>query len=209
MKITYPKGNAGFMVSGAEWYLQLNNDYEELYCSFSVKFKESFDFVLGGKLPGLVGGTGNNGGNRPNGLDGWSAQMMWRRSGIIVQYVYHPDQRGQWGDDFYWKKGFLSDFYFAPNVWYTIEHHIKMNTPGEYNGIIEGWLNGVLAIRETNIRFRDTASLGIDAFYFSTFFGGQGPEWAPTRDEYILFDNFIISTKSITHINLNNVPENL
>ena len=50
------------------------------------------DFVKGGKLPGLFGGEGNTGGGIPTGMDGFSARMMWRGSGRVVQYVYYPDQ---------------------------------------------------------------------------------------------------------------------
>ena len=199
MKVSYPKGKGGFRVSGAEWKLRFNKTYNELYCSYSLKFSDSFDFVLGGKLPGLIGGKVNTGGNPPNGFDGWSARMMWRPGGYIVQYVYHPDQRKKWADDFPWSKGFLSSFGFEPNVWYIVEHHIKMNTPGEFDGVLEGWLNGELALKEEKLRFRNTSQFGIDSFYFSTFFGGSGYRWAPTKDEYILFDNFVISTQPITH----------
>ena len=199
LRIFYPKGKVGPWEGGAQWKLKLKRSYDELYCAYSVMFQNSFDFVLGGKLPGFVGGRGYTGGNRPDGKNGWSARMMWRRVGGIVQYVYHPYQRGKWGDDLPWKPGFLSSYSFEPGKWYTVEHHIKMNTPGKSDGLIEGWLNGQLALRETDFLFRDIPSLGIDAFYFSTFFGGQGPQWAPTKDEYIYFDNFVISTRPITH----------
>ena len=199
MKVNYPKGKTGPVKGGAGWMLTFKDDYNELYCAYSVKFAKSFDFVLGGKLPGLVGGTANTGGKRPTGMDGWSARMMWRADGYMVQYVYYPDQRRKWGDSLFWQKDFWSDYAFEPDVWYTVENRIKMNTPGEYDGVIEGWLNGELALRETGLRFRDTPALKIDKFYFSTFFGGQGYRWAPTKDEYILFDNFIISTGPITH----------
>jgi hypothetical protein len=199
LRIYYPEGKTGPWKGGAQWKVKLKKNYDELYCAYSVKFQNTFDFVLGGKLPGFVGGRDYSGGHRPDGKNGWSARMMWRRTGSIVQYVYHPYQRGKWGDDFPWKPNFLTSYSFEPGRWYTVEHHIKMNTPGKSDGVIEGWLDGQLALRETHILFRDIPSLGIDAFYFSTFFGGQGRRWAPTKDEYIYFDNFIISTTPITH----------
>ena len=199
MKVNYPKGMTGPKRGGAGWMLTFEQGYNDLYCAYSLKFPKSFDFVLGGKLPGLVGGKANTGGKRPTGRDGWSARMMWRADGYMVQYVYYPDQRGKWGDSLFWQKDFWSDYSFEPDVWYIVEHRIIMNTPGKSDGVIEGWLNGELALRETGLRFRDTPALKIDKFYFSTFFGGQGYRWAPTKDEYILFDNFIISTRPITH----------
>lgn len=199
LKVNYTKGKTGPMDGGAGWKLVFDRPYEELYCSYSVKFSKSFDFVLGGKLPGLTGGRGNTGGDRPNGYDGWSARMMWLSFGDIIQYVYHPDQRRRWGENMPWIKSFWSQHSFIPGKWYTVEHRIKMNTPKKFDGEIEGWLNGKLVLRETDMRFRFTDSFGIDSFYFSTYFGGSGSRWAPVKNESILFDNFIISTSPITH----------
>ncbi|HEY5039276.1 MAG TPA: hypothetical protein VIJ93_09420, partial [bacterium] len=70
---------------------------ESLYFRYYVRFDPGFDFVKGGKLPGLAGGKGNTGGHKANGTDGWSARVMWRSDGKIVQYVYHPDQVGDYG----------------------------------------------------------------------------------------------------------------
>jgi hypothetical protein len=199
LKVNYPQGKTGPKNGGAGWRLEFDRSYEELYCSYSVKFPESFNFVLGGKLPGLVGGKANVGGRPPDRYDGWSARMMWRTVGGMVQYVYHPYQRGKWGDDLPWKEGFWTSCEFVPGRWYTVEHRIKMNTPDKFDGEIEGGLNGKRVLHETGMRFRFTDALAIDAFYFSTFFGGQGSRWAPVKDEYILFDNFIISTRPMTH----------
>ena len=66
--------------------------YDDLYCSYYVRFAPGFDYVKGGELPGLAGGAANTGGNKPTGRDGWSARMMWRTGGEVVQYVYHVDQ---------------------------------------------------------------------------------------------------------------------
>ena len=70
--------------------------------SYDVQFEEGFDFVKGGKLPGLFGGEGNTGGGIPTGMDGFSARMMWRGNGRVVQYVYYPDQPEHFGHDMPW-----------------------------------------------------------------------------------------------------------
>lgn len=77
--------------------INLPRSYEELYFSYRVRFEHGFDWVKGGKLPGLFGGRGNTGGNVPDGSDGWSGRMMWRQSGEATQYIYHPDQAGMYG----------------------------------------------------------------------------------------------------------------
>jgi hypothetical protein len=190
LRVLYPEGwsQTG---RGAQWILYFNEVYDELYVSYRIKFGDGFDFVKGGKLPGLAGGASNTGGNKPDGTDGWSGRMMWRTGGSIVQYVYHPDQPTIYGEDFPWNK------YFTPNVWHTVETRIVMNTPGAYDGIIQSWFDGSLALDEQGIRFRDVSSFSIDSVRFETFFGGGDPTWAPTKDEYVYFDDFVVSETRI------------
>jgi hypothetical protein len=72
-----------------------------------------------------------------------------------------------------------------------------MNRPGQRDGVVQGWFDGVLALERTNLRFRDVDSFAIDAFLFSTFFGGSDATWAPAKDERVDFDQFLIGTGSI------------
>lgn len=70
-----------------------------------------------------------------------------------------------------------------------------MNTPGKNDGIIQSWLDGELVLDRRDIRFRDTNTFSIDQLYFSTFFGGDDPSWAPSKNETVLFDDFNVSTR--------------
>ena len=88
---------------------------------------------------------------------------------------------------------------FAAGTYHLVEHRIVMNTPGQHDGIVQGWFDGELALDRTDVRFRDVDTLAIDAFYFSTFFGGSDATWAPPADTYVYFDEFIISTAPIAH----------
>lgn len=199
IRVSYPKGKYGPDESGAQWKYEIQN-YNDLFFAYRIKFGSNFDFVRGGKLPGLAGGTANTGGNTPKGNDGWSARMMWKRAGRIVQYVYHPDQNQNlpYGDEFPWEtEG--QPLHLMPDVWYQIEVHVVMNTPGAKNGAIQAWLDGANVLDKGNIRFRDVDGLSIDKVYFSTFFGGADRSWATSKDEYIYFDDFVISTRAITH----------
>lgn len=199
LRISYPKGEFGPEGSGAQWQFAIP-PHDELYFSYRLKFGDQFDFVRGGKLPGFAGGSANTGGNTPDGYDGWSARMMWKEGGRVIQYVYYPDQNQNlpYGDAFTWTSSGRA-YHFTPGVWYQVEVRVVMNQPGEKNGLIQSWLNGVKALDKGNLRFRDTANLAIDMVYFSTFFGGDDRSWAPFKDENIYFDDFIISTHAITH----------
>ncbi len=191
LQVLYPEGGVGSSAGGALWKMSVGR-FDDLYCAYYVRFEPDFDFVKGGKLPGLAGGAANTGGRKPVGTDGWSARMMWRARGKVVQYVYHVDQPTNYGEDFHWDHA--GQRFFRPGIWHRVEHRIVINTPGQRDGVVQGWFDGVLALDRRDVRFRDVDAFAIDAFAFSTFFGGSDPTWAPPKDERVTFDQFIIAT---------------
>jgi hypothetical protein len=191
LRVGYPRGGVSSQPSGAQWKMRVGT-HDELYCAYSVRFGPGFDFVKGGKLPGLAGGAANTGGNKPTGRDGWSARMMWRAGGAVVQYVYHVDQPTIYGEDFDWDLG--GQRVFRPGAWHRVEHRVVINRPGQRDGIVQGWFDGGLALDRRNVRFRDVDAFAIDLFYFSTFFGGSDPSWAATKDEQVDFDRFVVAS---------------
>lgn len=203
--VTYPEGESN--QGKSQWRLDLQGDYDELFLSYRIRFDEGFDFVRGGKLPGLCGGACNTGGDKPTGTDGWSARMMWRTDGSggsptnrvtanLVQYAYHPDQPTQFGEDLRWDDGSPSVWKeFESDRWYHLQHRVVMNTPGSPDGIIQGWLDGEMVLDVQDIRFRDTDAFQIDTMYFSTFFGGSSAAWETTKEEQVYFDDFVVSTE--------------
>ena len=198
LRVFYPKGSysASETPGRAQWILRLPKTYNELYLAYDVKFIGDFDFVKTGKLHGLVGGKHNSGGNKPNGYDGWSARVVWLRGGEIGQYIYHPDQPDKWGQVFkYASEG--RNIVIERGTWHRIVNRIVMNTPTKRDGIVQAWMDGKLVLDVRNLRFRDIDSFGIDSFYFSTFFGGDDITWAASKDEYIYFDNFLVSTSPV------------
>jgi len=66
---------------------------------------------------------------------------------------------------------------------------------------MQAWFDAPARADRKDVRFRSVDSVPIDSFYFSTFFGGSTAEWAPPEDEYIDFDDIVVSTKPITHEN--------
>ena len=193
LAVHYPRDTVNSHDCGAQWVTPLSRSYDRLHCSYRVRFEEGFQFNQGGKLPGLAGGAMNCGGNPPDPKNpqGWSARMMWRPGGEMIQYVYRAGQKGKYGDDLAWNCA------FRPGRWSHVEHEIVMNDPDSNNGVIRGWLNGVLKLDVHGLRFRNDRSLGVDCFFFSTFFGGNTPEWASPRDQHVHFDDFAIATTRI------------
>lgn len=203
-RVTYP---AGLFASAGGTQYRMRFDRvspaiaprEAAYLRYYVRFDPGFDFVRGGKLPGLVGGEANTGGDRPDGTDGWSARMMWRANGRIVQYVYHPDQPTDDGEDLPWDA--QCQRYFEPGRWHCVETMVQMNSVSEsggaHDGVVRSWLDGELALERTDMRFRDVPELAVDSVYFSTFFGGGDASWAPARDQHATFDGFVVSDSRI------------
>jgi len=195
LAVQYPQGQFGTSETGAQWKLLFDQSYESVRLTYRMQFHAPFDFVKGGKLPGLIGGQGNTGGGIPTGTDGWSARMMWRSKGNAVQYVYHPDQPNNYGEDLPWSIDQQS-IQFLPGQWHEVVHEIQMNTPGQNDGRITCWFDGVKALETEAMRFRDIDDFAIDGLYFSTFFGGSNSSWATTKDEAIWFDDFQIEVIS-------------
>ncbi len=196
LEVRYPKGGIGGP-SGYQFLCRFPalglRPCSGARLSYRVRFDAGFDFVKGGKLPGLGGGANNTGGSPPNGRDGWSARLMWRPGGRVVHYLYHPGQAGVYGDDLEWTRG-GEPVRFTPGRWARVESRVRLNTPGRSDGEVEGYFDGVRVLAAGGLRFRDVPDLALDVFYFSTFFGGAEPDWAPSKDEAARFADFRIDT---------------
>jgi hypothetical protein len=192
LRVLYPKGSVGPREGGAQFFVPLPGAHDDLYCSYRVRFAEGFDFVRGGKLPGLTGGSHPTGGKPDDG--GFSARLMWRAGGAAVQYVYYPRQSTTYGSDLpYLPSG--APARFSPGTWHRVEHRVAMNAPGQANGVLQAWIDGQLAIDARDRVWRLDGSVHVDALYFSTFFGGNDPSWGAARDETVDFDDFVVSTR--------------
>ena len=194
-RILYPKGGQQSKNSGAQWFINLNGEYEDLYMSYWVRFDEDFDFVLGGKLPGFGGAVSFD-----DRTHQWSGRLMWREDGKVEFYVHVPKENNfDPGDRFWWNtEGFQATL--VPGRWHHIEIRMRLNTPGQYDGLMEGWFDGVKAAHYPNFYFRDepTQSTKIAWVFFSTFFGGSSsPIWQAKKDEHAWFDEFIVSHSRI------------
>ncbi len=193
LKVLIPQKHYGPIV-GAQWKIPLAPK-DEYFFSYKVKFEHGFDFVRGGKLPGLAGGTANSGGHIPNGYDGWSARMMFWDEGKLSFYLYYPKQTSKWGEKLYLRTSPIDTLRLIPGQWHQITQHIRMNDIGKKNGIIEALVDGKQAFFADTILFRKDDKLAIDQVFYSVFMGGDDLSWASSKDEYIYFDDFYVSTQ--------------
>ena len=191
LKVRYPSNQQ--TNTGAAWRLPSKKEY---YLSYKVKFASNFDFdgskFSGGKLPGLGSGGLCSGGAPCNGSNGFSSRFMWRQGGKATLYLYHMDKPSTYGEDI----DFLSNGaaqYFERGKWHELVQRVRINDSSAANGEIDVWMDKKLVVSRRNLRFVTNGS-GIDTLYFSTFFGGNGPEWWPAQEVYSYFDDFIVST---------------
>jgi hypothetical protein len=190
LRVHFPEGEVGDGVS----FRTREEALDQMYLEYKVRFPADFDWVRGGKLPGLSGGTGATGGNKPDGTDGWSIRFMWAPEGKIHAYVYWPDQPGSHGT------GFFLDTPLQKGEVQTLGLEVVMNTPGQADGIVRAWLDGHLALEKTDFRFRDVSDLQIDRIHFDTFFGGGDSSWAPTKDEHIDFGDLKLYSAPLRYV---------
>jgi hypothetical protein len=88
LRVTYPEGSFSHDTGGAQFYSLWNttddSSFRTMMVSYELAFDSGFDWVKGGKLPGLRGGlnsTGCSGGNQADGLSCFSTRLMWRTDG--------------------------------------------------------------------------------------------------------------------------------
>lgn len=154
---------------------------------FDVIFEDGWEFVKGGKLHGLGGGTTTSGCEPPS-KDGWSARFMWRSQGELVVYVYDQDRKERCGDDY------STGFYLPTKRFVHLSMHIKTNSnPNLADGRIEVLVDGHHCKSISGLRLTGRKDIAIDTFMFSTFFGGADRSWAPSKPVSAVFDNFLIS----------------
>ena len=195
--MTFPAGsashraetNSGATAGGAQAYLALaSGSTDEASLAYDLQFPAGFQFVKGGKLPGLFGGTVTSGLHIPDGTHGFSTRFMWRTNGAGEVYAYLPTSitdgtsigRGNWT----WPTG----------RWTHVVQHVRLNTPGSDNGTLDVWLDGSLVLHADHLRFRTVPTLNIDGLFFSTFFGGGDASWATPVTQHADFANFTASS---------------
>lgn len=174
------QGGAGFYTEDADLA-----SADRACLRYQVRFAEGFDFVRGGKLPGLYGGDGPSGGDRADGENGFSMRFMWREDGQgeLYEYVVNQDEdygasvgRGLWR--------------FPTGRWVSIEQEVVLNHPERDDGIVRVWIDGEPVLEQRNIVYRTSDEVGVSGVMFSSFFGGHGEGWRTPRDQYVDFSDF-------------------
>lgn len=191
LRVNFTPGQIGPEKGGAGWRFPLGqHDSAELW--YQLRFSDPFEFVKGGKLPGLCGGPDNVSGGRPaTGTNGFSARLMWRRDGRGEAYVYHVDQPEKYGESF----PFPEDFRFPVGQTIAVRLAVSMNDPAGSDGTLAVWItlpgqSPRQVVDHRNLRWRTTEAFGVDSLYFETFHGGSDNSWAPKNTCWAEFADF-------------------
>ena len=199
----------------------ISPEQDVLYLRFYSKFMPPYDVVgsshNGGGISAHYFGPNNQAtpGVPADGtnkflvnLENWRGEASTPSPGQLNVYVYHPEQRSQWGDHFY-PTGLVNpntsipfdfgpDFVSRPDViqeldrWYCYELMVQANTPGLRDGRIAAWLDGAVVMDFMNLRLRDIDTLTIDRVGIGLHIGSN-----PNQEARKWYDNVVIATSYI------------
>lgn len=187
MRVAYEPCESGSKRLNKNFPLPAAEAYTLEYWLF---LEEGWESRMGGKLHGL-GPANSVSGCRPGAPDKWSSRIMWFKGNLANNYIYVQNREKNCGDN-------LMDGKFAIPIgeWVRMTLYVKVNTPGQADGISETYVNGTKIFSSHNLKLRGSVPANkalIEKFMFSTFFGGGTPQWAPTKTVYARFDNFTVS----------------
>ncbi|KAG0706110.1 polysaccharide lyase family 14 protein [Suillus ampliporus] len=203
LQVTYAAGTYGSVSSGAQWYSLWNttdgSQFQSMMLSYELAFDSNFNWVQGGKLPGLRGGPDVDdcsGGAEPNGTNCFSTRLMWRKNaeGEVYAYMLTPDSICSDGsmicNSDYGVSIDRGSFGFETGHWCRVTILVQLNNASNVaNGNIVLYFNDVLALSQQNLYFRTVNNVTIGGLYFSTFFGGDDSSWATPETVHTYYRN--------------------
>jgi hypothetical protein len=201
LEATYPAGSDGGWLT--RWFMP---GYDDAYARLYVKFEQEWQCgqncskilaFYGNRIDDPWSGFGQAG-TRPDGTDFFYsglATLNWYRHpdpGEIIFYSYFPEMQPA-PDGKYWGNFFFQNDprdALQPGRWYCLELELKANTPGLHNGLQKMWIDGSFKGEVSNMRWRDTTNLRINAFQLT--FSGAVPV-----TQHVWIDNVVVSTQKI------------
>ncbi|KAI8909432.1 hypothetical protein DFJ77DRAFT_433363 [Powellomyces hirtus] len=211
MEVTYPAGSRNPKngpVGGTGFFaapISLKGA-KTVTLSFQILFPKGFNFVKGGKLPGLYGGrTGCSGGD--SALDCFSTRFMFRTKGLGEIYLY-VDRKLQDKSFCQVKPVTLCNpqygasmgrgaYSFTPGSWMSLTQTITLNTfkgkkPNK-DGRVQVYANGKKVIDFDKVVFIPKPTIGFEGIDFETFFGGSDDSWCTPSTQQVYFKGFSLT----------------
>ena len=158
LAIDYPAGSYSNGTGGAEFSTYFNDSsasgFQSMLLSYEVGFNQGFNWVLGGKLPGLRGGDLNGCSGGKFSTSCFSSRIMWRTEGhgegisvpyqslsklkspILKAYAYIPTPNDickqkyvLCNEDGFGTSLGRGTFSFASGAWNKISMYVALNNP--------------------------------------------------------------------------------
>jgi hypothetical protein len=118
---------------------------------------------------------------------------------VLNTYVYHPDFQTK-GTGQLWPWNETNQGQLERGKWHCVEQHLQMNTPGEYDGRLQIWVDEQLVVNRQEIKLREappydpeikTVTAGINSVWFSFQFGG--PVNTPDKPITLYIDDLVVA----------------
>lgn len=115
---------------------------------------------------------------------------------LLGTYLYHldvPSHRLPYGDILMWDNDVAE---LEHGRWYCVEGHVRMNTPGEADGWVRGWVDGEVGLDKRDVRYRRTGEshLGVQTMWMDLYHGGGDPSAA---DNEVRIDSLAVGPQRI------------
>ena len=83
--------------------------------------------------------------------------------------------------------------------WYAVEMQVRMNTVGQQDGVLRGWIDGNLAYEKTNMVWRLAGhdDLHVRIVWLNVFFGGSLVGPCMSGGTEVFMDQMVVSTQPI------------
>ncbi|KAI9288784.1 hypothetical protein BC943DRAFT_334131 [Umbelopsis sp. AD052] len=206
LRVFYPAGSykpSSTPVGGIGFYaspLNIPANANTVTFTYQVYFSSGYNFVQGGKLPGLYGGHDDcSGGNDAETC--FSTRNMWRTSGQGESYLYIPKDAQVssicsnslviCNSDYGYSVG-RGTFDWNTGSWNTITQVLQLNTVGQQDGAITEIHGSSTAYNLGQLVFRQS-NYGVAGIDFETFFGGSTSAWATPTDQYTYYRGLSLS----------------
>ncbi|KAI0685157.1 hypothetical protein BC835DRAFT_1290930 [Cytidiella melzeri] len=201
-----PQGGFSFYAPGPA-SVDLTTAKEATF-GYTAYFPAGFDFVQGGKVPGLCKlsfsheALSCSGGRRDDGC--WSSRLMWRTDGAGELYTYLPPDFTQnqvvcsippfsTCNDVYGASIGRGSFDWATGGRTTVAQRVRLNDDGQANGELQLFVDGESVINVGGLVISNSSSGRIRGMQFQTFFGGSDPSWATPIDQFVWFSDFSVA----------------
>ncbi|KAF9494129.1 polysaccharide lyase family 14 protein [Pleurotus eryngii] len=189
-----PQGGAEFYASPLEGMAKAR----QMVLTYSVFFPVDFNWVRGGKLPGLYGGRSHCSG-------GDDATDCFSGAGELYLYAPKDKQTSELCGDHqsvcestYGLSIGRGSFNFNPGSWTHLKQTVALNRPGKPDGYFALDVDGKRVIERSDIYYRGMPAPTktdrlLNCLSNSTFFGGHEQKFATPRDQYTWFKDFSMS----------------